>query len=387
MSAPEAGRHGSGPDNDAIGPGHHAPGRPRDSSRPRDAAGLDVRAVVRRPGFALEAVLPIAPGEVVAVLGPNGAGKSTLLRTIAGLVPLDEGRVTLDGAVWDDPADRVFMAPEHRRAALVFSDHLLFGHLSAVDNVAFGLRARGAGRRAARARARVWLDRLGIGDLADRRPAALSGGQAQRVALARALAVEPAVLLLDEPMAALDAETRVEVRRLLREHLAERTGPTLLVTHDAVDATLLADTVVVLEDGRVSRRGSPAELARAPRSPWTARLLGLNVYRGTGAGTSVELDGGGRLETAQDVSGRCTISVPPTALAVHRTHPEGSPRNVWQATVGSLEQTGHTVRLQLTGPPDALADLTPGSVAELGLRPGSRVWVSVKATELHAEAD
>ncbi len=347
---------------------------------------LDARVVVRRGAFALDVALGGGDGEVVAVLGPNGAGKSTLLRALAGLIALDDGRIEVGGVVWDDPATRLVRPPERRSVGLVFSDHLLFPHLSALENVAFGPRARGVGRAAARARALAWLDRVGMADLAARRPHELSGGQAQRVALARALVTDPALLLLDEPLAALDASTRIEIRHTLHEHLSGWPGACVLVTHDPVDATLLADRVVVLEGGVVVQAGTPAELARSPRTAWAAQLLGLNVYRGTSDGTVVTLAGGGRLVPADAPVGPVVVTVPPTAVALHAARPEGSPRNVWPVTVAGTEQTGHVVRVRLDGEPSALADLTRGAVVELGLAPGDRVWASVKATEVVAEA-
>lgn len=215
---------------------------------------LVARVDVRRGRFRLDVDLAVAPGTTLAVVGRSGAGKSTLLQTLAGLLPLGEGRITLAGEVLDDPAERRFLPPERRPVGVVFQDYLLFPHLSARDNVAFGLRARlGHGRREARKRADGWLERFGVGPVGDHRPAALSGGQAQRVALARALAPEPRLLLLDEPLAALDSATRAEVRTFLRGVLPELAAPVLLVTHDPTDAAVLADRTLTVADGRVVR--------------------------------------------------------------------------------------------------------------------------------------
>jgi len=206
------------------------------------AKALEARVVVERAtGFRLDAEMAVAPGEVLAVLGPNAAGKTTVLRAVAGLVPLSAGRITVGGEVWDDPGAGTWRDVADRAAGLVFQDYRLFPHLSALDNVAFGARARGARRGTARAAAAGWLERVGLADVARRRPAELSGGQAQRIALARALAAGPAVLLLDEPLAALDARTRLELRSELRRHLTGFAGPSLVVTHDALDAFVLAD--------------------------------------------------------------------------------------------------------------------------------------------------
>lgn len=349
--------------------------------------GLVADLGVTRGDFRLDARIEVPPGVVVGVLGPNGAGKSTVLAALAGLVPLDAGRIVLAGSVLDAPDDGVLVPPQRRRVGVVFQDLLLFRHLSALDNVAFGPRARGVPRAAAQATARAWLERVGLADLAGSRPATLSGGQAQRVALARALATDPDLLLLDEPMSALDVATRLEVRGRLRRHLDLFPGPVVLVTHDPVDALVLADRLVVLEGGRVTQTGTPAEVARAPRTEYVARLVGLNLFRGRADRGAVVLDDGGVLRTADDVTGRVLVTVPPAAVALHEHHPEGSPRNVWSGTVRGLEQHGQLVRVRLEGAPAVLADVTAAAVAELGLHEGRAVWASVKATEVRAEPE
>ncbi|HWG98583.1 MAG TPA: ABC transporter ATP-binding protein [Pilimelia sp.] len=347
-------------------------------------AGLAARLRLDRGAFRLDAALEVGPGEVVALLGPNGAGKSTALRALAGLSPLDAGRIRLGAAVLDSPADGVFV-PAHRRAVgVVFQDYLLFPHLSTLDNVAFGPRCRGAGRAAARATARSWLERVGVADLARRRPGQLSGGQAQRVALARALATRPELLLLDEPLAALDAQTRLEVRAELRRHLAGHPGATVLVTHDPLDAMVLADRIVVLEDGRVAQQGDPAEITRRPRTPYVARLVGLNLLSGVAAGHTVRLPDGLRLAVAEPVHGPALVAFAPAAVALFRARPDGSPRNLWAATVDGVEAYGDRVRVHLHGPVPATAEVTPAAAAELGLVDGAAVWAAVKATETHA---
>jgi molybdate transport system ATP-binding protein len=336
--------------------------------------------VARRNDFRLDLELTIAPNEVVALLGPNGAGKTTALRALAGLLRITEGQVRLDETVWDEPP-RVFVPAEERFAGVVFQDYLLFATMSALDNVAFGLRAQGVARHPARVRAREWLARVGLEELAGVRPRSLSGGQAQRVALARALATEPAVLLLDEPLAALDASTRLHVRSELARHLDEYPGHTLLVTHDPLDAMVLADRIVIVEDGKVVQQGPPAEVARQPRTAYVAHLVGLNLYRGTASGTVVSLDEGGSLTVAEPASGPVYVAFPPTAVSLHPTEPDGSPRNSWPVTIADLEQHAHTVRVLADGTPPVLADVTPVVVAELDLRPGAPLWATVKATE------
>ena len=228
----------------------------------------------------LDCDLSVEAGVTVAVLGPNGAGKTTLLRVVAGLVPLDEGRVECDGALFEDTTTGTWLTPEARRVGFVFQDHGLFPHLSVLDNVAFGLRARGVDRQSANARAHEWLERVDLAKYATSRPSALSGGQSQRAALARVLVTDPQALLLDEPLAAVDASGRLELRRALRDHLASFTGVRLIVTHDPLEAASLAARVVVLEDGRVSQDGSFGDVSARPRSAWIARMAGLNLLRG-----------------------------------------------------------------------------------------------------------
>jgi molybdate transport system ATP-binding protein len=345
--------------------------------------GLTADLEVRRADFHLSLRLTVEPGEVVAVLGPNGAGKSTALQALAGLVPLSGGSVALGGTVLDDPTARVRVPTETRRVGVVFQDYLLFPRMSALDNVAFGLRARGVPRRTAAERAASWLGRMGLSEHARSRPTSLSGGQAQRVALARALATDPALLLLDEPLAALDAGTRVEVRAELRRHLVDYEGCAVLVTHDALDAMVLADRLVVLEDGREVQSGAPTEVARSPRTGYVARLVGLNLYRGQGDEHAVRVDGT-VIAVAEPVHGPAFAAFPPAAVALHRHRPDGSARNVWQGRVAHLEQHADTVRVQVDADLTVLADVTTAAVADLGLDVGSPVWVAVKATEVRA---
>ncbi|MFJ8041859.1 ABC transporter ATP-binding protein [Kitasatospora sp. NPDC096147] len=352
---------------------------------------LDARLIVERApregraGFRLDLELAAAPGEVVALLGPNGAGKSTALRALAGLLPLTDGHLTLDGAELETPAKGVHTPAEARPVGVVFQDYLLFPHLSALDNVAFGLRCQGLGRRAAREAALPWLERMGLAEHVQARPAGLSGGQAQRVALARALAVHPRLLLLDEPLAALDARTRLDVRAQLRRHLAEFEAVAVLVTHDPLDAMVLADRLVVVEEGREVQSGPPAEIARRPRTDYIARLVGLNLYQGSADGHTVTLpDGGPVLTTSEDLNGPAFVAFPPSAVELHRSRPDSSARNVWPVRVTGLDLHGDQVRVDLTGPLDLAADLTPAATAELDLAPGSTVWATVKATQTHA---
>ncbi|MGW0246799.1 ABC transporter ATP-binding protein [Nocardia goodfellowii] len=337
---------------------------------------------VRRGQFRLDIAFEVAAGEVVALLGPNGAGKTTALRALAGLTPLTAGNLQVDEKLWDAPPE-VFVPAERREIGVVFQDYLLFAHLSALDNVAFGLRARGHRRAPARDRAAQWLDRVGLAEHRDARPRALSGGQAQRVALARALATDPRLLLLDEPLAALDASTRLRVRSDLAHHLSDYPGHTVLVTHDPLDAMVLADRLVILENGAIVQEGAPAEVARRPRSDYVANLVGLNLYRGTADGDHVTLDGGGHFTVAGPGSGAVHVAFAPSAVSLHPAQPAGSPRNTWPVTIAGIEQHAHTIRVRLDGTPPVLADITPATVADLHLHPGAELWAAVKATETH----
>jgi molybdate transport system ATP-binding protein len=327
--------------------------------------------------------LDVAAGEVLAVLGPNGAGKSTLLRAVAGLQPIEAGVITIGGTPLDDPARGVFVPAEARNVSIVFADHRLFPHLRVIDNVAFGLRARGTARAAAGAGAREWLARLGLADLARRYPRHLSGGQAQRVALARALITSPAALLLDEPLAALDVQTRAEVQGELRTHLRNFGGPTVLVTHDPVEALLLADRIAVLEGGRIVQQGSAAEITSRPLTSYVARVVGMNLYRGVADGTAVRIESGAVLTTAEPHQGGVLAVVRPSAFTVYLERPEhASARNIWPATVTALAPLGDRIRLEVAAPHSVLVDLTATAVAELRLLPGTAVWLSAKATDL-----
>jgi len=337
---------------------------------------------VEYAAFTLDVELAADAGEVVAVLGPNGAGKSTLLAALAGLAPLARGRIEVGGRVLADRTAGVSLPPERRPIGVVFQDYLLFPHLSALDNVAFGLRCRGLARAAARARARDWLARVGLADLALARPAQLSGGQAQRVALARALAVEPSLLLLDEPLAALDVHTRAAMRRALSDRLAEFGGVKIVVTHHALEAIALAGRLVIIEQGRVVQSGTPADVTARPRSAWVAELVGVNLVRGRAAGEQIALTGGATLIAPGAGSGEVFAVIHPRAVALHRTRPEGTPRNVWRARIDGLDDEGTRVRVRTSGPLAIVAEVTPGAVAALALDQGGDVWVSVKAMEI-----
>jgi molybdate transport system ATP-binding protein len=332
--------------------------------------------------LALETRLDVDERAVVAVVGPNGAGKTTLLRAIAGLVPLDRGRLTIGGMVVEDPAARIRLPPEQRSVGVVFQEHRLFSNLTALENVAFGLRAGGMPRHAARARAASWLDRVGLSGVGGERPRHLSGGQAQRVALARALAIEPAVLLLDEPLAAVDAAARTELRHLVREELGRYPGARVIVTHDPVEAAALADRLVVIEGGNITQEGPLADVTARPRSAWVASMVGLNLLAGRAEQTTVVLDNGATIVTASAGSGPTFVAIRPNAVTLHRERPQGSARNVWPGEAAELHLTGDRARVRVRGPVPLVAEVTAASVAELRLADGGPIWASAKATEI-----
>lgn len=346
---------------------------------------LHAHFAVRRPQHTTQIELDGVDGEVIGIVGPNGAGKTTTLRAVAGLVPVTEGEIAIDGRVVSSPQHHV---PPHRRdVGLVFQDHLLFPHLKVLDNIAFGPRARGASRSRARAQAQDWVERLGVVDLADRRPSQLSGGQAQRVAIARALATDPRVLLLDEPTAALDAKAAMGLRGLLRDHLHAFDGVSIVVTHTALDAMIMADRLIVVDGGRIVQAGPPAEVAARPRTQHVAALVGLNLVRGVADRGVVSLAGDAALVAAEQVSGQVFASFSPTAVSLFTDRPEGSPRNVWAGTVVSLAPHGDVVRVQIDSALPLIADITPAALATLRLVPGERVWSAVKATEVTVYAE
>ncbi len=335
----------------------------------------------RGEAFEVAVDLTIDTGETVALLGPNGAGKSTVVDALAGHLPIEEGSIALGERVLDD--GRVtFVAPDARNIGVVFQNYLLFDHLDVVDNIAFGLAVE-APRREARERARAWLEPMGLVELAKRKPPELSGGQAQRVAVARALAPAPDLVLLDEPLAALDARTRHQVRRTLAQHLSAYAGPRLLITHEPMDAFLLADRIVVMEDGVIVQRGTPDDIRRAPATEYVAALSGTNLLTGRADSGQLTVPEGPRLATS-DVSanGDVLIVIDPAAVALYPDEPHGSPRNTWLAEVESVERLGDIVRVRLGGPLKLMCDITPAAATALGVTPGQSLWATVKATEV-----
>lgn len=346
---------------------------------------LNAHLVVARNGFKLDVALRIEPGETVALLGPNGAGKSTAVAALAGLLPLDDGRITLGERVLDDPLQGLFVPPEGRQVGVVFQDYVLFPHLTVAENVAFGLRSRQESARTAGEVGVDWMERFGLMGLAERKARDLSGGQAQKVALARALATQPDLLLLDEPMAALDATSRAERRRDLVDHLEAFPGPRLLITHDPTEAFLLANEIHVIEDGVITQLGSADDIRLRPRTSYVADLAGSNLVVGNAVAGVVTIEGHELRVANSGIAGPVLATIHPRAISVHRERPEGSPRNAWKTMIALVEDHGDRVRLQ-TGDPLRLAvEVTADAVAALGLAVGSVVWVSIKATEIGVE--
>lgn len=332
------------------------------------------------PERGVDVSLSLGAAETVAVLGPNGAGKSTLLSVIAGLLRPDAGRAEIDGRVLFDLAQghTIWTAPHRRGTALLAQEPLLFPHLTALENVAFGPRSAGAARAEARDTARHWLAEVDAAELAGRRPGELSGGQAQRVAVARALAAEPELLLLDEPMAALDVHAAPLLRRLLKRVLAGRRA--IIVTHDVLDAYMLADRVIVMEAGRITEDGPTREVLQRPRSRFAAGLAGLNLVAGAVTTSGLRTDSGqeffGRHEEPPVPGTAGVAAFPPSAVSVFLDEAHGSPRNSFPVTVTDLEPHGDQIRVRAG---ELSADVTPAASADLGLAPGTRVYFVVKA--------
>ena len=348
--------------------------------------GLRASLRVRRGATLVDVDLDVADGEAVALLGRNGAGKTTVLEALAGLIPLEDGSIELG----DRRVDA--LDPGQRGIGFAFQDGVLFPKMSARENVAFSSRARGERTAAARARADKLLADLAPGVDPAARPAHLSGGERQRVALARTLASQPLLLLLDEPLAAVDASARPGLRTLLRDTLAAFAGPSILVTHDPVEAMTLADRLVLLEDGRITQVGTPAEVRSHPATRYAADLVGVNLFEGTlepaetgtgilhtddGVLTVVWPDG---LERTTTPGVRATLA--PAEIALHAERPEGSSRNAFHGKVLEVAIGGSRARVRLSTAPALVAEVTTGSVERMGLVPGAEVWASCKAVEI-----
>ncbi len=345
---------------------------------------LELDTVARLGDVELDVRLAVQPGECLALAGPSGAGKSSLLRVGAGLLRPDKGLVRCAGRTWLDTAEGIDVPPEQRRVGFLFQDYALFGHLSAWRNVAYGI--SGGSRAQRRQRAHDLLGRFGLDARADAYPATLSGGERQRVALARALARDPQVLLLDEPLSALDAATRARAGRELASLIDAAGVPVLMVTHDFGEAALLADRVAVLDRGKVVQSGSATELAAAPASAFVADLTGAVVLTGMARAehglTTVDLDGGGQVVSTDPGSGPVAVTVHPWEISLEAagTEPVGSARNHLPATVTSVTAVGNRVRVGLMGSQPMVAELTGDAASGLGLATGVAAVAAFKAT-------
>ena len=357
------------------------------TAKTRPAAAADA------PGFSLDVEIEQEEGRTLVVVGESGAGKTTLLRLLAGLDVPDRGRIALGDQAWfDEPRlGGAWLPAWARPIGFVGQDYALFPHLTVRQNVAFGLDARGWSRRAARERVAAVLNRLAIGELADRRPRELSGGQQQRAALARALAPQPRLLLLDEPLSALDQRTRQEVRGELKAVIAEAGCTTVFVTHAPVEALLFGDRIAVLEDGRLTQIGDREDLLRRPRSAYVAALLGVNLFRGTVVQDPGAAAGLVRVRTAEgsllvpdtDVRGEAYVSVNPRDITLYLAPPVGSAQNIFHGEVVEVvpqPPDGERVRVVLRTRPPLVTEVTRAAAAALNLKAGAWIHAGFKAT-------
>ncbi len=349
---------------------------------------LEARVQLSRGAFTLDVALSAAPGETIGLLGPNGSGKSTLVEALAGLLTLESGEITLDGNAIERPADRIRLAPQERPFGVMFQGLWLFPHLDVLENVAFGPRARGVSRRDARSRAEQLMARLELSALAARKPSELSGGEAQRVALARALAVEPRVLLLDEPLSALDLEARPRTRSLLQQMLQEFDGVRLVITHDPLEALLFADRLVILEDGRIVQSG-PADLVRRrPLTPYVAGLSGVTLLRGrlrrVNGTPELDVDGLRLCVPHLDVAAASAVlaTVPPEAVRLTTAKPGSDGGVLLAGEIEGIELASHRSLVRLQTRPRLCAAVPTESVSRQGLRPGLRVWASIDTSAI-----
>jgi molybdate transport system ATP-binding protein len=345
---------------------------------------LEASVTLRRPRFQIETDLAAEEGHVLALIGPNGAGKSSLVEALCGLIPIDGGRVAVGGTAWEDVAGRIRLPPQRRSVGVMFQRLALFPKMTALDNVAYGLRSIGAGRAEARHAATAVLERLGAAELAGVPAGELSGGQEQKVGLGRALAVEPDLLLLDEPTSQLDVATRMVVRRSLIDALHDFTGVAVVVTHQPMEAVAVAAEIAVMEEGRITQRGDPRELQLRPRTAYVAEFAGVNLLEGRSTGDRVDIGGGASVAVANAPRGDVFVAIDPNAIALHTTIPEGTPRNVWRLSITDIDLEGDRARVRLAGELTLVAEITRAAATQLRLAEKGHVWATTKATQVHA---
>lgn len=334
------------------------------------------------PEFTILTLLEVPAGTTTALVGPNGSGKSTVVSVLAGLRGVDTGYIAIGDRVLDDPSTGTFVPPERRRMGVVFQDGLLFPHLTVRDNIAFG--AGGGGGRGS-VSVDEWVHRLGLDELADRKPLDLSGGERQRVAVARAIATNPDVLVLDEPLSAVDVSARPALQWMIADFLSEFDGPAIIVTHDPAEAAVLADELVVMERGSVTQVGTMEEIAMKPASPYVADLVGVNFFRASASGGEIRASGH-LLQTADlQADGPVLVTIHPRSVSLHGSQPEGSARNVWSTSVVRMETTGDTVRIATGAPLPLTVEVTREGAEDVGAEVGKQVWVSIKATEVRVD--
>ncbi len=336
--------------------------------------------------FPVSCRFEVSAGRSIALVGSSGAGKTTVLRTIAGLLRPDRGRITLDARIWFDDERQIFAPPQRRDCAMVFAEYALFGHMSALENAAFGLRATGHSNSAALTSARQALEVAGAAALGAHKASSLSSGEAQRVAIARALAVAPQVLLLDEPLSAIDVERRPPVRDALQRTIAQGGMATVLVTHDPVEAMLFSDMLIVMEAGAVAQRGTPEELRSQPLTSYVAAFAGVNLFRGSarpldGGLSAVDVDGA-TLVIPGTVSGRVALVVDPDSVVLSHARPDSSARNSLYGPVTGIVPDGPALRVSVASSPPIVARITRRSADELGLAGGALVHATFKASEV-----
>lgn len=341
----------------------------------------DIR-IVLTPEFEVRATFSVHAGETVALLGPNGAGKSTIVSALAGLRTLDAGLISLGPRVFDKPAEDIFVPAAERRVGVVFQDALLFPHMSVMDNIAFSPKYAGHIESDAQSQIQTWIARLQLTTLIARKPAQLSGGEAQRVAIARALVAHPNLLILDEPLASIDASARPPLRRILTDVLHTFAGPAIVITHDPTEAFLMADRIIIMENGAITHDGSPTDIRLTPRTAYAADLAGVNLLAGI-ADQGILQVAGHALSISDMLAHGPTIAViHPHSIALHNEQPHGSARNVWQTTISRVEPLGNTVRIATEFPCPLIAEVTPQGAADIDAVPGATVWLSIKATEI-----